>query len=52
VERSCPRNETLQLQDDDTQQLVGYAEGLKREYPEARVSQFVIYCIGNRGAGI
>ncbi len=41
--------EALQLQDDDTQQLAGYVEGLKREYPEARVSKFVIDCIGNQG---
>ncbi len=39
----------FQLQDRDTEQIAGYAEGLKGEYPEAMVSQFVIYCFGNRG---
>ncbi len=37
------------LQDEDTEQIAGYVEGLRQEYPEARVSQFVIYCIGNQG---
>jgi len=37
------------LQEDDTHQIAGYVEGLKQEYPEARVSQFVIYCFGNQG---
>ncbi|MCP4403757.1 MAG: AAA family ATPase [bacterium] len=37
------------LQDEDTGQIAGYVEGLRQEYPEARVSQFVIYCIGNQG---
>ncbi len=41
--------EALTLHADDMRQLAGYVEGLKREYPEARVSQFVIYCIGNQG---
>ncbi|EDN72250.1 hypothetical protein BGS_0230 [Beggiatoa sp. SS] len=27
----------------------GYVEGLKKEYPEAKISQFVIYCFGNQG---
>jgi hypothetical protein len=33
----------------DTQQIAGYVEGLKKEYPEAHISQFVIYCFGNQG---
>ncbi len=37
------------LQPDDTQQIAGYVEGLSQEYPQARVSQFVIYCFGNQG---
>ena len=41
--------EDFQLREDDTKQIAGYAEGLKREYPEARVSQHVIYCFGNQG---
>lgn len=39
----------FQLQAEDTRQIAGYVEGLKQEYPEARISQFVIYCIGNQG---
>ncbi len=41
--------EDFSLQDEDTEQIAGYVEGLRQEYPEARVSQFVIYCIGNQG---
>ncbi len=37
------------LQEEDTRQIAGYVEGLMQEYPEARVSQFVIYCFGNQG---
>ncbi len=37
------------LHDENTTQIAGYVEGLQQEYPEARVSQFVIYCIGNQG---
>ena len=39
----------FQLQAEDTQQIAGYVEGLKEEYPEAKISQFVIYCFGNQG---
>lgn len=39
----------FQLQPEDTQQITGYIEGLKVEYPEAQISQYVIYCIGNQG---
>ncbi len=39
----------FQLQQEDTDQIAGYAEGLKKEYPEAQISQYVIYCIGNQG---
>ena len=38
---------TFELKDDDTTQIRGYVEGLKREYPEAEISQFVIYCFAN-----
>ncbi len=41
--------EAFQLQAEDTEQIAGYAEGLRKEYPEAQISQFVIYCIGNQG---
>jgi len=39
----------FELIDTDTQQIKGYVKGLKKEYPEARISQFVIYCFGNQG---
>jgi hypothetical protein len=39
----------FQLQAEDTQQLKGYIEGIQQEYPEAKISQFVIYCFGNQG---
>ena len=41
--------EAFQLQEEDTNQIAGYVAGLQQEYPEARVSQFVIYCVGNQG---
>ncbi len=37
------------LQPEDTAQIAGYTEGLRREYPEAQISQYVIYCFGNQG---
>lgn len=37
------------LREEDTKQIAGYVGGLKNEYPEAEVTQFVIYCFGNRG---
>ncbi|MCP4105429.1 MAG: AAA family ATPase [Desulfobacteraceae bacterium] len=39
----------FQLQKADTEQIAGYVKGLKQEYPEAKISQYVIYCFGNRG---
>lgn len=41
--------EDFQLREEDTEQIKGYIEGLKEEYPEANVSQYVIYCVGNSG---
>ncbi|MCP4112811.1 MAG: AAA family ATPase [Desulfobacteraceae bacterium] len=41
--------ENFQLQKEETVQIGGYVEGLKQEYPEADISQYVIYCIGNQG---
>jgi hypothetical protein len=41
--------EDFELQAEDTRQIAGYVEGLKEEYPEAQISQFVIYCFGNQG---
>jgi hypothetical protein len=39
----------FQLRSQDTEQIAGYAEGLRQEYPEARIALFVIYCFGNQG---
>lgn len=39
----------FQLQEEDTAQINGYVAGLLQEYPEARVSRYVIYCFGNLG---
>jgi hypothetical protein len=39
----------FELQLSDTEQIAGYVEGLKQEYPEAKISQHVIYCFGNLG---
>jgi hypothetical protein len=41
--------EKFKLIEADTSQLKGYVKGLKKEYPEAQISQFVIYCVGNKG---
>jgi hypothetical protein len=41
--------EAFHLQAEDTLQIAGYVEGLRQEYPEARIQQYVIYCIGNQG---
>ncbi len=41
--------EEFALQAEDTKQIAGYVEGLQQEYPEAKISQFVIYCFGNQG---
>jgi hypothetical protein len=41
--------EQFKLIEADTEQIKGYVEGLKQEYPEAKISQFVIYCFGNQG---
>ena len=40
--------EEFKVQDEDLEQIRGYVQGLAREYPEAKVSQFVIYCFGNQ----
>lgn len=39
----------LDIQEEDARQLASYVAGLRAEYPEIRVSQYVIYCIGNTG---
>ncbi len=39
----------FQLQEEDTLQIAGYVDGLRQEYPESRIAQFVIYCFGNKG---
>ena len=44
--------EHFPLQPEHTTQLAGYAEGLKQEYPEVDISQYVIYCFGNTGCRV
>lgn len=39
----------FELHQKDTKQIAGYVEGLRAEYPEAQISQFVIYCFANQG---
>ena len=41
--------EDFQVRTEDTEQIDGYAEGLRAEYPKAEISKFVIYCFGNQG---
>jgi hypothetical protein len=41
--------EDFQVRAEDTEQIDGYAEGLRQEYPKAEISKFVIYCFGNQG---
>ncbi len=41
--------EAFTLQEADTVQIRGYAEGVREQYPECRVSLYVIYCFGNQG---
>ncbi|MCE7984052.1 MAG: AAA family ATPase [Caldilinea sp. CFX5] len=39
----------FQLQAEDTEQIDGYAVGLRQEFPHAHIERYVIYCIGNQG---
>ncbi len=41
--------EDFELQAKDTTQIAAYVTGLQKEYPQAQISQFVIYCVGNQG---
>lgn len=41
--------DAFELQPADTVQIAGYVAGLRREYPEAQIAQYVIYCFGNQG---
>ena len=41
--------EGFALPAEDSEQIEGYAQGLRQEYPEARLALFVIYCFGNQG---
>lgn len=41
--------EAFTLQHEDTAQIQGYTADLRREYPEATIAQFVIYCFGKEG---
>ena len=39
----------FQVQAEDTEQVQGYAEGLRQEFPRAHIECYVIYCFGNQG---
>ena len=41
--------DAFELQAADTKQIAGYVEGLRAEYPEAQIAQYVIYCFGKSG---
>lgn len=41
--------EDFQLNREDAQQIGWYMDGLRKEYPEANISRYVIYCVGNQG---
>jgi hypothetical protein len=41
--------ENFTLQEADTEQIRGYAAGLRSQYAEAVISLHVIYCFGNQG---
>ncbi len=38
----------FRVRKEDTLQIDGYVEGLKSEYPESQISQYVVYCFGNQ----
>lgn len=42
----------FRLQPADIEQMAGYVAGLRQEYPEAQVTQYVIYCVGNQGCRV
>jgi hypothetical protein len=41
--------ENFELRNEDTEQIAGYVDGLRSEYPEAKISRHIIYCFGNQG---
>jgi len=41
--------ENFEVQADDKKQVMGYVNDLRKEYPNAQISQYVIYCFGNQG---
>jgi hypothetical protein len=49
LKKSKTTIENWKLLQKDTQQIAGYVEGLKQEYPEANIEQYVVYCFGNQG---
>ncbi|MEM7538461.1 MAG: AAA family ATPase [Chloroflexota bacterium] len=40
---------TFDVLDEDADQVMGYVNDLKKESPDAQISQFVIYCFANEG---
>jgi hypothetical protein len=49
VQREKIKIAEFALPAEDTEQIQGYAEGLRQEYPAAQIQLFVIYCFGNQG---
>ena len=47
--RTKTRTDTFSLRAEDTEQLIGYAEGAKQEEPSVILNLYVIYCFGNQG---
>ncbi|MEZ4866580.1 MAG: AAA family ATPase [Caldilineaceae bacterium] len=49
LQREQIKIDEFKLPTNDTEQIRGYARGLHKEYPEAQIALFVIYCFGNQG---
>jgi Predicted AAA-ATPase/PD-(D/E)XK nuclease superfamily len=47
--RTKTRIDEFLLRVEDTEQIIGYAEGAKQEEPVAVLNLYVIYCFGNQG---
>ncbi|MGD9972692.1 MAG: AAA family ATPase [Desulfatirhabdiaceae bacterium] len=41
--------EAFELQETDMVQIMGYAEGVRQQFPESTIRLYVIYCFGNQG---
>ncbi len=47
--RTKTRIDEFSLRVEDTEQIIGYAEGAKQEEPSSVLNLYVIYCFGNQG---